>query len=165
MPRKLCLLIHFFILLGLQKTVGQVKGNFLEQSQSLFIEFGGNSLLYSVNYERMSGSRGFRVGYGYTKKFFENPTFFVPGEFLIVRGKRNGKLELGVGLTYVRVKNVPKTLKNEFYLFGRVGYRYDGPNGFLFKIGFTPLHFFAVHHEKLKLVLPYAGASFGHVIN
>lgn len=115
---------------------------------TIFGEFGSNSLLYSINYDRIlinkekwkfAGRLGFGYYFGGTHK---HSIFDFPSEFTFLIGKSKHFFETGLGVTY----NLETYPESEYYynieplhyiyLFSRFGYRYQRPQGgFFFKGG------------------------------
>ncbi len=137
---------------------------------------------------RFKGNSGFgyRVGIGYG--YGENSGLFdqkingvgVPLELNYLLGKKNSKLELGFGLsmgvyhieetagyyyqpvppeTEGRVEEYT-TKENRFgyFFFGDIGYRYQRPNGFMFRVGISPsFNFGDKYGLKKSAFFPYLG--------
>jgi hypothetical protein len=123
---------------------------------SIYGEVLGHGLFYSINYERnilakekvfLSPSVGFTsVGRMATG---------IPVMMLAYFGGGNSSLETGLGYTgFYREEDflnymVPDTRTYfEHYSTARLGYRYESPKGFLFKVAFTPLY-------RFKSTYPY----------
>ena len=140
----------------------------------LYVELGGNGILYSLNYERfVTDDINIRLGLDYfsvsatdSSGDSANATFLViPVMFNYMGiGTPNHKLELGVGLDLLYLSAQSSIVGSEgdvdgFVVGGTatIGYRYvphDG--GFNFKVGFTPV--FAP-----KFFQPWGGLGFGAV--
>lgn len=150
----------------------------------LYLEVGGSSGRYAVNYSRIFYQKGklklnASAGFSLVRSSLDFDTYastkwlpVLPVEFTGFYGKRNHHLELGLGLvSYLdqKIDMNPDTF--EFYpttVFGaalttRLGYRYQKPEGgFFFRIGYTP--FFAVPiggREDWSFQPYFAGVSFG----
>ncbi len=150
-----------------------------QTQNAIFIELGGNAVLYSLNYDRLLGQDyGFRVGFGYlgvSSGSQNNDGTSASASLLIIPATLNyflashsdgkvgsSKFELGAGIVLVDLSaNVSGGgIGNAFSKSGfggtaTIGYRYqpyDG--GVLFRIAFTPV-FGSVGF------LPWAGISFG----
>lgn len=108
-------------------------------------EFGGNALVYSLNYDRIllqtphyKGS--LRIGVGilpYPESVKENRTwFFVPIEYNNLFGPKNHFLEVSVGTTYT------SSLQGaNHWITGRVGYRLQNMDGgFFLRTGMVLLY-------------------------
>jgi len=146
---------------------------------AIFLELGGNALVYSVNIDRMiDDNKGFRIGIGYmglsagtvnsdgtAEDDVSASMLLVPAMFNFFVGSQDkynhlgsSKLELGIGAILVSANG--KFGSTSFSGTGvggtaTIGYRYqpyDG--GFVFRIGFTPV--FAA-----STFFPWAGISFG----
>lgn len=139
---------------------------------SIFLELGGNGLLYSLNYDhKFFDHASARIGGMYLPLSADDPStfdgrismIFVPIMANYLVGNGNSRLEIGGGVTVVRVDG-GGTVENEqiddfrgagAVFTGTIGYRLQPRNGgFLFRIGFTPL--FAPDG-----FLPWAGLSLG----
>ncbi len=123
------------------------------RKNSIFLEVGGNGIVYSINYDRLfdfsnkiKGSA--RIGVNYFENFNNNESriFGIPVEFsgLYSISKNKHFLELGTGLTYFNSKKFKESQNENVFIFAlRLGYRYQNPEGGLFlKAGFTPLNNF-----------------------
>lgn len=124
---------------------------------ALYLELGGNALIYSVNYERFLGDEfSVRAGFGYLS--VDTPSFGLGGasaSLLMVPvlvnylgvGGLSHKLELGFGLTNVYASaevDSGGTVQEwdsglTFAPTSSVAYRYAPPDGGInFKVGFAP---------------------------
>ena len=138
--------------------------------------FNGNSGLgYRV---------GIGYGYGYNSTLFDQKIngVGVPLELNYLLRKKNSKLELGFGASigvyqvkgtigYVKPggENTDETSpeinfytssKTQFgyFLFGNIGYRYQRPNGFMFRAGVSPsFNFGDKYGLKKAAFFPYIG--------
>jgi hypothetical protein len=143
---------------------------------AVFLEIGGNGLIYSVNYEHLFGDSDFslRGGFSYlslgasgggasAKATFM--TFPILANYYI--GGKNNKLEIGAGATMVYAATSAGTSTSFASVSGlvpaptmAVGYRYiPAKGGFTFFIGFTPL----ILPGADRPIWPWAGTSFGGV--
>jgi hypothetical protein len=138
------------------------------KQNQLYLELGGNGLIYSINYERfLSENFTIRGGFGITPGFF-----FVEGTFIDIPvtasyliGSERSKLEMGLGATFLASSNVEvfgldSGDQSLIILTGIVGYRYTSPSGFVFRIFFTPLY----SSEGDPPFVPYFGLSFGFML-
>jgi hypothetical protein len=140
---------------------------------AVFIEFGGNGIVYSVNYERfISQDFSLRAGVGYlslgSSEFDGGASASLTTVPLMANylgiGRYNHRLELGAGVVLMSMSaRTYDGLGSDFgsgflaAATGCIGYRYaplDG--GFNFKAGFTPL-------LSSFGLLPLVGVSFGAV--
>ena len=135
------------------------------KQNQVYLELGGNGVIYSINYERLlSENFSLRGGFGITPGFF-----FVEGTFIDIPvtasyliGSERSKLEMGLGATFLASSNVEvfgldSNDQSLIILTGIVGYRYISPSGFVFRIFFTPLY----SSEGDPPFVPYFGLSFG----
>ncbi len=161
--------------------------SFLANSQNLvqkelkrntvFVEFGGNGILYSVNYNRLfylskKLCLSSRIGYGFTKNFNDNKLILnvIPVELtgLVPISKNKHFIEVGSGVTTVLMNYLDKFHKELILVLAlRIGYRFQKPTGGLFfNVGFTPLYDFYVYNGDpnigYHLWQPYAGMSIGY---
>ena len=121
-----------------------------QAKNSLYLELGGNGLLYSINYERLLGNQiGVRVGG--TRISFDSfdsddnvgvTLVNVMTNYFVGAGKH--RLELGAGglalFSSADFDGIGSVAEKGLYGTGTVGYRLQPVNGgFLFKLGFTPI--------------------------
>ncbi|HMZ46584.1 MAG TPA: hypothetical protein PKG56_04200, partial [Chitinophagaceae bacterium] len=127
-------------------------------AQVVFAELGGNSLIWTINYDRRFSKRldgwGFKIGAGYFPLGGSN-LFVAPVGINILTGAKGHFLETGFNISFVSAKNKNKTTpkpslfgqidfsRNQTYLvYGvPVGYRWhktDKP-GVSFRAGVEPL--------------------------
>ncbi|MCX2740232.1 hypothetical protein [Pontibacter anaerobius] len=149
---------------------------------SFFLELGGNGGFYSLNYDRiLMASGGWslagRMGamyYGTDSGGMEagrSVWLAAPLEVSWLRGRRNHRLELGLGVTplYQEYPEEGSSQEKELRLLpvGRVGYRFQRAEGGMFyKAGFTPMAQF--NHEEASLgrgvFLPWFGLAVGYTL-
>lgn len=161
------------------------------KTQSISLELFGAHNLVGVNYDtRFKGDTGlgYRVGVGYgygsTSGLFVGDQTIkgvgVPVELNYLLGKKNNKLEVGVGTSlgiyhvneehvyyYLPTNEFPYGItvtitidENRFgyFLFGTLGYRYQRPEGFVFRVGISPSFNFGDKCGLDKsLLYPYIG--------
>jgi hypothetical protein len=125
------------------------------RKNSVFVELGGNGLLYSINLERVfpvsEGMRiGLRIGYAYCNMSFAilEKYSIVPLEINLISGKKHC-FEIGCGLTLSKCTKgrdtgsfgmpVETSERSETFIL-RTGYRYRADSGFLFR--FAPMFMF-----------------------
>ncbi len=140
----------------------------------VFVELGGNGLVYSINYERVFGDSDFSLRGGFSfisvgasggsgSSNASLITLPVLGNYYV--GGRDHKLQLGGGLTfmYASVSSGGGTSLASVSGFVpaptlALGYRYlPARGGFTFFIGFTPF----IIPGGSKVLFPWAGMSFG----
>ena len=147
---------------------------------TLFIELGGNSPFYSLNYDRIIVNKinwklAARIGAMYlydNRSYLEsirNKNYSIPLELSFLKGKNNHNLEIGIGATAFFKEYVETTRDNFLSLasFGRIGYRYQKNNGgIFFKVGFTPIIQFKKNMDSInpKYVYPWAGLAIGYTL-
>lgn len=157
--------------------------------QSLSVELLGAQNMAGINYDsRLKGNSGFgyRVGIGFG--YGDNSGLFdqdikgagVPIELNYLLGKKNHKLELGLGVslgiyqsiesTWYYYQPVPPETEGHdeqytstsnlfgYFIFGDIGYRYQRDNGFMFRVGVSPsLNFGDKYGLKKSAFYPYIG--------
>jgi hypothetical protein len=142
----------------------------------IFLELGGNGLVYSINYERLLDESDFslRVGFSYISIGASSGTstakasimtFPVLGNYYV--GSRNHKLQLGAGLTFMQITVSGGGNSSLVEASGFVpaptaviGYRYiPARGGFAFSVGFTPF----IIPSGDKVIYPWGGISFGGI--
>lgn len=157
--------------------------------QSLSVELLGAQNMAGINYDsRLKGNSGFgyRVGIGFG--YGDNSGLFdqdikgagVPIELNYLLGKKNHKLELGLGAslgiyhvkesTWYYYQPVPPETEGHdeqytstsnlfgYFIFGDIGYRYQRDNGFMFRVGVSPsLNFGDKYGLKKSVFYPYIG--------
>lgn len=121
--------------------------------QSVYLELGGNALIYSLNYDVVFHSNwGFRLGGGYYPASANDGVFYASstgsnafmGLIMGLRlfGKVPNQLETGVGYLFGSIDNPQEwhTIKPPGLTFA-FGYRYypTDPNKVTFKVAFTPV--------------------------
>lgn len=136
-------------------TVPNINANI--KHNSIYLELGGNSGFYSINYdytfslsESTKLAAGAGLGYYKTHSYAEGPVptiknlFFITPEANFMFGKKSHHFETGVSLLLFQIPTL------------RVGYRYQpAKGGFLFRAGFTPFI------TGLDFT-PWGGLSFGY---
>lgn len=127
---------------------------------ALFLEIFGSGGLVTVQYERIfSETIVLRGGVGYFSNIHSRGMSF-PLEVMFLSGKGRGKFEIGGGATYYDVAGDGDEdsffdLENSGFrgtLF--FGYRYISLEGYIYRIGFTPVF-------SSDDVYPYSGFSVG----
>ena len=151
------ILITVFSLGFLHAQCNPEEANTKFKHHSVYLELGGNSGAYSLNYDySMYVSEGTKLAFGaglglldmMTYRDEPTPTqstlFFFTPEANLLFGKNSHHLETGVSLLLFQIPAL------------RVGYRYQpAKGGFLFRAGFTPLLF------RME-IFPWGGISFGY---
>ncbi|NWG27027.1 MAG: hypothetical protein HXY48_00685 [Ignavibacteriaceae bacterium] len=164
------LLIFSIIILNLlpySKISAQPESYNKKQNQ-LYLEIGGNSLVYSISYERLlSENFTLRGGFGITPGiiFAEGTFIHIPFTASYMFGSKRHKLETGLGATYfagtdVEIFGLPSGDQSLVFLTGIAGYRYVSPGGFVFRIFFTPLY----SSQADPNFYPAFGLSFGFML-
>ena len=124
---------------------------------SIYIEYAGQGLYPSVSFDRLYRTeKKMKTSFTGGLTLIPIPDYFVfsvPASYNILFGKRKSKLELGIGLTamYLREGNIPVSYgykddngvyhyeqfighEHNFFAYftPKIGYRYQNPNGGLF---------------------------------
>ena len=136
------------------------------QRNSIYIELGGLGAIVSINYERLVplGSKtglGFRVGAG-TAGSADTATsdiaYTAVAEINFLYGKSKHYLEPGIGFANAFVAS-----DTEQWVSIKLGYRYQAPKGFLFKI--APMYIYNFEKQTGNNDVfggIWLGASFGY---
>jgi hypothetical protein len=148
---------------------------------AVYVEFGGASGRYAVNYSKifhqkgklkLNASAGFSMWRNKISDFNTIWLPVIPLEVTAFYGKSNHHLELGLGFTSYLDRTLDfdsETLEiDDKVVFGaaiplRVGYRYQKPEGgFFFRVGYTPFFSVPVGGREDWVSTPiFAGVSFG----
>ena len=158
-------LICIAISLILQNNITAQTNSFNQKQNQIYLELAGNSLIYSISYERLlTENFTLRGGFGITPGiiFVDGTYIHIPFSVSYLIGNENSKFEIGIGATYfagndVEVFGLPAEDESLVFLTGIVGYRYISPGEFVFRIFFTPLY----SNEADPDFVPFGGLSFG----
>lgn len=138
-----------------------------EYRNALFVEFAGNGLLLSANYERILTTRPYfvlRAGLGvYPNHSVKISLPLSYGYLLPLNREKNQFVEFGLGLTYVQADvklyrlidyagKAPKLSHVQFV--PSLNYRIHASNGSIFKVGITPVY-------NQHGWIPYFGVCYG----
>lgn len=123
--------------------LAQTESTELYKDKAIYVDFGGNSLLYSINIEK-SLSSGYSprlalgIGAEYLSSltlnnlYYYNSLCLIPTANLLF-GKNSHFLETGLACLFAYGKG-------NFTPSARIGYRYQPKNGgFIFRVAYTPL--------------------------
>lgn len=132
---------------------------------TVYLELGGNALIYSINYDRLIndnfGVRGGIMGFAASSGNAGAFAIAVPVLANYLVGEGNSRLELGFGFMYLSgavgggdiIGEVSAISPTAF-----IGYRYQpAEGGFFFKIGFSPIMF-------KETTLPWGGLGIGYTL-
>lgn len=164
--RKLTLI---FVLLVVFLTESQfsVKAQETARAQNVFVELGGQGLLFSANYDTRFGNRrdglGGRVGVGYIAADGTSLATF-PLSLNYLLGKGRNFFEIGLGATFASAKSDDLWFNDDESSSGSAtigtmsfGYRLQPvDSGFSFRAGITPIF------TKDFFVPYFAGLSLGY---
>ena len=157
--RKICLIVCISILLFSSLTA-QSKTNW-DRKNATYLDIGGWALWYSLNYEhRISLADNHRLGLG--------------GGMMIIPPTKDVSLLAGLHVNYLLGKThnleigiTPSVFfgeEKEFLFSPRLGYRFESPGGFLFRVGLSPVS--AMMSDPLgatkRGVIPWGYLSFGY---
>ena len=154
-------LIIIFLLLIQNNVFAQNEPELFTAKNAVYAEFGGNSGFYSLNYSRIfhqkgklkiSGSAGFSMLYTSASEPI-HPSFWSPlfsTEITAFMGKSKHHLEFGTGFysyqdrDFIFDEDYQNNIREQVYwdqfITGRIGYRYQKPEGgFFFRAGYTPM--------------------------
>lgn len=172
-------------------SVGMIAQN---KVSSVSLELLGAQNTVGINYDsRFKGNSGlgYRVGIGFG--YGDNSSLLdqnikgvgVPIELNYLLGKKNHKLEIGIGAslgvyhvketTWYYYQPVPPETEGHdepytstsnrfgYFMFGDIGYRYQRDNGFMFRVGISPSFNFGDQYGLNKSAFyPYIG--FGWIL-
>jgi len=121
-----------------------------QHKNSIQLELFGHGLFYSVNYERiLLNGENYKTtaqfGFAWYPPSTDVREFWIPGSIneLVSFNKHHVEFGLETAFTNEEMQRLTGENTREWstVLTGRVGYRYQKPNGrFIFRIGFTPLY-------------------------
>ncbi|MEO8793907.1 MAG: hypothetical protein ABI390_00500 [Daejeonella sp.] len=135
------------------------------RAQNVFVEVGGQGLLFTANYDTRFGNRrdglGGRVGIGYISADGDNATT-IPLSLNYLLGKENKFFEIGLGATILATSGNDDSFLfdgNDSNVIGTMSFSYrvqPVDKGFSFRAGLTPIF-------NTSFFLPYyAGLSLGY---
>ncbi len=137
------------------------------RGQTIYLEFGGPAIQYSLNYEarflRRTEGSGLRFGIGYTGNAAAIPVHL---NWLIGKKHKASFLEIGAGFTYFNYSNpedfggklISKQIAASFTIMYRIHARYRKG---VFKIGLTPSYGYFDEEKAEKIFYPWFGIAFG----
>lgn len=173
------LVLVFALSFSFRATAQTEPGKFTAKN-ALYLEVGGSSGRYAVNYSKIFHQKGklklnASAGFSMWHHRLNSKTTWlpvIPIEFSAFYGKSNHHLELGTGVTSYLDRSL--SFESETFetrdrvVFGayipfRIGYRYQKPaGGFFFRVGYTPLLNIPVREGREWNFEPrFAGLSFG----
>ncbi len=176
---RLCLL--FLVPAASLQVKAQDSTPLFTAKNAIFLELGGNGLLYSLNYERMFYQKGIfksaaRIGLTTLPRKIETETktywdVALPLELVGLIGRSKHHLELGIGYTPSYIAKTKLEIGGSGFEFDgyrltsvvplRIGYRYQKPDGgFFFRAAYMPtLDLHPDVNRKLRLI--HGGISLG----
>jgi hypothetical protein len=158
----------FVAIVGSLIMLAQTNSRAQNKQNQLFLELGGNGLIYSVNYERLlSENLTLRGGLGYTPGliFVEGTFFHIPVTMSYIVGGDHSKFEAGLGVTLftgtnAKIFGLPTGDISILFISGILGYRYVSPSGFVWRIFVCPIY----SNKTDPKFNPYGGMSFGFML-
>ena len=121
-----------------------------QHKNSIQLELFGHGVFYSINYERilLNGEKfktTGQAGFAWYPPATDVREFWLPVSINELFSFNKHHVEFGLGTVFTVEENLERSGKTTraWYnlLSGRIGYRYQKPNGrFIFRIGFTPLY-------------------------
>jgi hypothetical protein len=170
--RKIFVIIAFTIMIlpvFCQKTYyDSLKTNFIYKNNVQF-ELGGYGGIYSVAYERTIFNRvkyktTTQIGFSYYPPKTGLIAIFIPIVFNELVSFSKHHIEFGLGYIIAKdylIKKADNVYNWEGFVTGRIGYRYQKPNGrIMLKIGFTPIIEY-IHLEN-PIFYPSGGLALGY---
>ena len=151
------LLVCFSSSILLSQTVVETSA----KKNSIYLDLGGYAVWYSLNYEHkisLATNHRFALGGGISIiPPDEDANFLIGASVNYLYGKVHN-LEVGISPSY-------DLTGKEFLFAPRIGYRYEAPKGFLFRIGLSPVYgnFFTNDaSDNQKEFVPWGYISFGY---
>lgn len=171
-----CLILVSFSISAQDNNEKPIKAN-----RAVYLELAGNGVIYSINYDKIFHQKGtfkssYRVGISLYPRNYDRvyANVYLPVEINGMYGKRNGHFEFGLGVTPSYINYGTFDLNNfdrevldysglGLAVFGRLGYRYQKPDGgFFFRVGINPIIAdIRPRKDNRYFYGPYGGLSFG----
>jgi len=161
----LILVLLFFNILAKGQESASTSSGSEKRGQNIFVELGGQGLLFTANYDtRFSNRRdglGGRVGIGYIAEGGDNATT-IPISMNYLLGKGKHFFEMGLGATLLATGGSDNSLlfdENNSNIIGTMSFSYrlqPVDRGFSFRAGLTPIF------NKDFFIPYYAGLSLGY---
>lgn len=136
-----------------------------KRAQNVFVEIGGQGLLFTANYDSRFSKRrdglGGRAGIGYIANEGDNATT-IPLSLNYLLGKGRHFFEVGLGATIIATGGNDNSYffdDNESHVIGTMSFSYrlqPVDSGFAFRVGLTPIF------NKDFFIPYYAGLSLGY---
>lgn len=143
----------------------------------MYVKFGGNSILFGLNYGRILNQKEIlkfsgSVGLSYIPQGNIKWTPVVPIELTVFYGKSRHNLKIGARTTFYTsqqtslnpdTNRLQENVSLDVMLPFRLGYRFQKPEGgFFYRIGYTPGIFLSLNSQDSALFFPLSGGiSFG----
>ena len=174
--KKLIAVILFIISISTGATSQVVVHQYDFNLNTLFIEAGGNAVLYSLNYDRIIlNNKLFKIscrgGVEYLPSFIFGSVkseFAFPVEVNFLFGKDEKFIECGAGVALgYEIFNYLTDQPWGLAITGRIGYRLQKQNGFFFRAGFVPIMYKSIvdngdNSLEVKYhVYPWVGVGVG----
>lgn len=133
---------------------------------SLYVEVGGNNLIYSLNFDRIIAVRdrhrlSLRIGAGYIPQVYLG----LPVEVNTMIGKQDNFIEAGLGLTPV-LGDYSGAYSPSLMAVGRIGFRHQrAGGGQLLRVGFNMLAIlYSQQPTNYRPLMPWGGISWGFTL-
>jgi len=162
---SLFLFLSFISIHAIAQVSGTTSSGEDKRAQNIFVELGGQGLLFTVNYDsRFSKQRdgiGGRVGIGYIAEGGDYATT-VPLSLNYLLGKGKHFFEMGLGATILTTGGTNESFlfdENNSNVIGTMSFSYrlqPVDRGFSFRAGLTPVF------NKNFFIPYYAGISLGY---
>ena len=147
-------------------TVFSVASSFAQTTKTVSVELCGASTGIGLKYDqRFSGNTGFglSVAVAYSKGFdtaieagSEWNNLLFPAEINYLTGENNSHFEVGLGMMNGRY-HLPGFSWYGYYFYVNLGWRYQKPNGFMFRVGLSPSFGSGNHYVDKSAFYPYIG--------
>lgn len=161
------LIITFLCFSGMvkgQESMAESSGE-MKRAQNIFVELGGQGLLFTANYDSRFSKRrdglGGRIGIGYIAEGGDNATT-VPVSLNYLLGKGKHFFEMGLGATLLATNGSDNSIlfdENNSNVIGTMSFSYrlqPVNGGFSLRAGLTPVF------NKDFFIPYYAGLSLGY---
>lgn len=139
---------------------------FAQSTKYVGVEFLGASTGVGLRYDqRFSGNSGFgfsaAIAYAHGddsaySKGSGMDNILIPVEINYLTGEGNSHFEAGFGMMNGRY-HMPDNTSYGYYFYLNLGWRYQLPKGFMFRVGISPSFGKGSHYVEKKAFYPYIG--------
>ncbi len=140
--------------------------SFAQSTKYVGVEFLGASTGVGLRYDqRFSGNNGlgFSAAIAYAhgddaaySKGSGMDNILIPVEVNYLTGEGNSHFEAGLGMMNGRY-HMPNVTSYGYYFYLNLGWRYQKPEGFMFRVGVSPSFGSGSHYVEKKAFFPYIG--------